>query len=181
MRKENGGSHVFFWRKLALNLNKNADISIFLKRKPERILLYRYSQNSPLYTGKHTHLKDLKTTWQMATENQPLLYVFNHKIVATALLASVSLPLVQLKYGPNSFTSNYSGVPGFRTRFGHSRKICSRFSHVHHSVVDSVNAIPSVHVVCVACLACCAERVRTNRSRHRPLLSLKYWSSWVGL
>ena len=35
--KKNWGSHAFFSRQLALNLNKNADISIFLKKEGKDI------------------------------------------------------------------------------------------------------------------------------------------------
>jgi len=75
-----------------LNLNKNADISIFLKKEGQDISYQISLEFSFTYRKANTVIKILKLHGKWYHKNH-LWYVFNNKIVAIVLLASLTVLL----------------------------------------------------------------------------------------
>jgi len=77
--------HSFF----ALNLRKNADISIYLKIEGKDISSQISLEFTFTYRKANTFLKIFKLYGKWKEKNR-FWYIFNSKIVATALLASLT-------------------------------------------------------------------------------------------
>ena len=66
-KKKSWHSHAFFSRSLALNLDKNADISFFLKKQGKGISSQISLQFAFRYRSENAFIRDLKTAWHMVT------------------------------------------------------------------------------------------------------------------
>ena len=100
------GAATHFFLRLALNLNKNTDNRIFLKKEENDISSQIFLEFTFTYSKAYTFIKILKLHGKWYHDNH-FKYVFNNKIVAMYSAFSMfdRLSLVQLNYSLHTFCS----------------------------------------------------------------------------